>query len=75
MSFQYAWRHRTQPLSVTRTGAPIPYLERQVATLPNTPDWFGRWVPVANSGNDYLIDRDSQRTSPASPQCSGRIRR
>ena len=62
MSFQYAWRHRTQPLSVTRTGAPIPYLERQVATLPNTPDWFGRWVPVANSGNDYLIDRDSQRT-------------
>src|SRR5258708_13045908 len=62
MSFQYAWRHRTQPLSVTRTGAPIPYLERQVAALPNTPDWFGRWVPVANSGNDYLIDRDSQRT-------------
>jgi len=62
MSFQYAWRHKTLPLSTARTGAPLPYLERQVATLPNTPDWFGRWVPAANSSNDYLIDRDSQRT-------------
>ena len=32
------------------------------ATLPNTADWFGRWRPVANQDNDYLIDREAQRT-------------
>jgi phthalate 4,5-dioxygenase len=30
--------------------------------LPNTADWFGRWRPIANQDNDYLIDRDAQRT-------------
>jgi hypothetical protein len=28
---------------------------------PNTTDWFGRWRPVQNAANDYLIDRDEQR--------------
>jgi hypothetical protein len=30
--------------------------------LPNTADWFGRWRAVANHTNDYLIDREAQRT-------------
>ena len=30
--------------------------------MPNTADWFGRWRPVANQSNDYLIDREAQRT-------------
>jgi phenylpropionate dioxygenase-like ring-hydroxylating dioxygenase large terminal subunit len=30
--------------------------------LPNTPDWYGRWRLARNLGNDYLIDRDAQRT-------------
>jgi phthalate 4,5-dioxygenase len=29
--------------------------------LPNTADWYGRWRLAANSGNDYLLDRDVQR--------------
>ena len=62
MSFNFSWNRRTPPLGVTRTGEPIPFLDRNTATLPNTADWFGRWLPVANQGNDYLIDRDSQRT-------------
>jgi len=62
MSIMFSWKRRTQPLSVTKTGEPIPYLERTTSTLPNTPGWFGRWVPVANQSNDYLIDRESQRT-------------
>jgi hypothetical protein len=37
-------------------------LARVTETLPNTSDWFGRWRPVANPANDYLIDRDAQRT-------------
>ena len=31
--------------------------------LPNTSDWLGRWRYVQNPQNDYLIDRDLQRTS------------
>jgi phenylpropionate dioxygenase-like ring-hydroxylating dioxygenase large terminal subunit len=29
--------------------------------LPNTTDWFGRFRMIANSSNDYQIDRDKQR--------------
>jgi len=30
--------------------------------LPNTTDWYGRWRPRARRENDYLIDRERQRT-------------
>ncbi|HUC09481.1 MAG TPA: Rieske 2Fe-2S domain-containing protein [Stellaceae bacterium] len=62
MSFNFSWRRRTQPLTVKRNGELIPFLDRTTPTLPNTADWFGRWRPLANSGNDYLIDREAQRT-------------
>ena len=32
------------------------------AFLPNTTDWYGRWRTAANATNDYLIDREDQRT-------------
>ena len=32
-------------------------------TLPNTTDWYGRFRAVANAGNDYLIDRELQKTA------------
>jgi hypothetical protein len=32
------------------------------AYLPNTTDWNGRWRLVENRANDYLFDRDMQRT-------------
>ena len=31
-------------------------------TLPNTSDWYGRFRAVANKNNDYLIDREKQKT-------------
>ena len=31
--------------------------------LPNTSDWLGRWRYVQNGRNDYLIDRELQRSS------------
>jgi hypothetical protein len=40
----------------------LPLLDRVSATLPNTADWFGRWRAIANQNNDYLIDREAQRT-------------
>jgi phenylpropionate dioxygenase-like ring-hydroxylating dioxygenase large terminal subunit len=30
--------------------------------LPNATGWLGQWRPVANTNNDYLIDREVQRT-------------
>jgi phthalate 4,5-dioxygenase oxygenase subunit len=42
---------------------------------PNTPDWYGRFNAAANSGNDYLFDREIQRRSRlnegAGPSYSG----
>lgn len=32
-----------------------------VETLPNNSDWYGRFRPVPNEANDYLIDRKEQR--------------
>ena len=29
---------------------------------PNGTDWFGRWRPVQSAANDYLIDREAQRS-------------
>ena len=31
--------------------------------LPNTTDWFGRWRPVQNVGNDWQIDREAMRSN------------
>jgi phthalate 4,5-dioxygenase len=30
--------------------------------IPNSSDWYGRWRPRTNADNDYLIDRELQRT-------------
>jgi phthalate 4,5-dioxygenase oxygenase subunit len=42
-----------------RTNAPPPVL---AGMLPETSDWNGKFRPRANIGNDFLIDRDQQRT-------------
>jgi phthalate 4,5-dioxygenase oxygenase subunit len=62
MAFTFMWRGRTPNLNTKRNGDPIPLVERQTKMLPNTPDWYGRWRPAENQSNDYLIDRDAQRT-------------
>ncbi len=33
-----------------------------VETLPNTGDWYGRFRPIPNQNNDYLIDRKEQKS-------------
>ena len=62
MTYFFTWKRRTPGLGLSRSGAPLPYLDRATALLPNTTGWFGRWRPAANQDNDYLIDRDAQRT-------------
>jgi phthalate 4,5-dioxygenase len=41
--------------------AGTPVIPNVPARLPNTTDWYGRFLPVANATNDFLIDRDLQR--------------
>jgi phenylpropionate dioxygenase-like ring-hydroxylating dioxygenase large terminal subunit len=62
MAFTFMWKRKTPVLSLTREGEPLPFLDRTTQTLPNTADWYGRFRPVANQSNDYLIDREAQRT-------------
>src|SRR6267378_3263236 len=62
MAFTFSWTRKTPVLSLNKRGEPLPLLDRIAPTLPNTTDWFGRWRPAANQTNDYLIDREAQRT-------------
>ncbi|MDE2361234.1 MAG: Rieske 2Fe-2S domain-containing protein [Hyphomicrobiales bacterium] len=52
----------TYSTSKLKSGAGIPGAEA-LDMLPNTTDWFGRWRPVQNIGNDWQIDREAQRTN------------
>jgi phenylpropionate dioxygenase-like ring-hydroxylating dioxygenase large terminal subunit len=62
MAFTFMWKGRTPNPYVKRNGDPIPLVDRKTEMLPNTPDWYGRWRPGENQSNDYLIDREAQRT-------------
>ena len=50
----------TKPLA---DGKPIPGATPRPEYQPNTTDWYGRWRPVQNAANDYLIDREAQRNN------------
>ena len=62
MAFTFSWTRKTPVLQLNKRGEPLPLLDRVSPTLPNTADWFGRWRAAANQTNDYLIDREAQRT-------------
>jgi phenylpropionate dioxygenase-like ring-hydroxylating dioxygenase large terminal subunit len=57
----------TLAISIARSPQGTRTAGRQVVrppeTLPNTTDWYGRFRCVANQGNDYLMDRASQKTT------------
>ena len=38
---------------------------------PRTSDWFGRWRPTVQPENDFLIDREAQRTNKGSTGYTG----
>jgi len=68
MLFTFYYKQSAMAMRHTKDGAPIPGLEPDAnhmpmpPTLPPTSDWYGRWRSVANGSNDYLIDRETQRT-------------
>ncbi len=52
----------TDPLKRESSAQSVPGAAHGMPYLPNTTDWLGRWRFEPNSGNDYLIDREKQRT-------------
>jgi hypothetical protein len=58
VSLNWTKASRTGPLA---DGKPIPGATPVLEFQPNATDWYGRYRPVQNAGNDYLIDRDAQR--------------
>ncbi len=58
ISLTWTKMSRMPPL---KDGNPIPGARPQIDYQPASSDWYGRWRPVANAANDYLIDRDAQR--------------
>ena len=60
MFVSLVWKQasQTKPLA---NGQPIPGAKPKIDYQPNDTDWYGRWRPVQNSANDYLIDRAAQR--------------
>jgi hypothetical protein len=54
-----------QPLTAAGSSRAAPVTggqSRDTKWLPNTTDWFGRFNIDQNLANDYLIDREAQRT-------------
>ena len=60
MFVSLVWKQasQTKPLA---NGLPIPGAKAAIDYQPNSTDWHGRWRPVQNASNDYLIDREAQR--------------
>ena len=56
----WTWKQASRTAALAG-GAPIPGSTPAPELQPNTTDWFGRWRPVQNAANDYLIDREAQR--------------
>jgi hypothetical protein len=52
----------TLGLPAFKDGTPVGGTSRGNKLLPNTTDWLGRWRMTAHPGNDWLIDREAQRT-------------
>jgi phenylpropionate dioxygenase-like ring-hydroxylating dioxygenase large terminal subunit len=58
MHVELSWKNRTLGMRARKDGSPVPGIKPS-AFLPNTSDWYGRWMLSANARTDYLIDRDS----------------
>jgi phthalate 4,5-dioxygenase oxygenase subunit len=57
LTFTMTGGGRNRPTSTQQPGNPFFLQPMQ----PNTTDWFGRFRPVQQPDNDYLLDREAQR--------------
>ncbi|HVV95128.1 MAG TPA: Rieske 2Fe-2S domain-containing protein [Hyphomicrobiales bacterium] len=62
MFFHTSWKKNTSGLRKYKDGNPIIGFAMGNKLRPNDTSWFGRWRLEASADNDYLMDRDVQRT-------------
>jgi len=62
MFVHLSWKKNTPGLRKMKDGSVIPGAGMGRQTLPNDTGWYGRWRLTANASNDYMIDRELQRT-------------
>jgi phthalate 4,5-dioxygenase oxygenase subunit len=62
MFVHLSWKKNTPGLRKMKDGSVIPGAGMGRQTLPNDTGWYGRWRLAANASNDYMIDRELQRT-------------
>ncbi|HEX5452735.1 MAG TPA: Rieske 2Fe-2S domain-containing protein [Stellaceae bacterium] len=63
MFISLVWRRHPPPVGPRKNGGGLlPGFGRIWDHLPNTTDWFGRWRLKGRAGNDWLIDRELQKT-------------
>ena len=56
------WKASSPSVPVARKDGTVPaHLNRRLDFMPNSTDWHGRWRLRAHAGNDWEIDRQSQR--------------
>ncbi|HLH78248.1 MAG TPA: Rieske 2Fe-2S domain-containing protein [Candidatus Binataceae bacterium] len=63
MIVRMVWKGGPRVPRLLRDGRAAAGTRASMTYLPNSTDWFGRWRVAANAGNDYQIDRESQRTN------------
>jgi phthalate 4,5-dioxygenase oxygenase subunit len=56
------WRQHPPGVGPNKQGQMLPGFRRIFDYLPNTTDWHGRWRLNRRPENDWLIDREAQRT-------------
>jgi phenylpropionate dioxygenase-like ring-hydroxylating dioxygenase large terminal subunit len=62
MFISLVWKRHPPSVGPNKEGKLLPGFARNFDHLPNTTDWFGRWRLRGNAGNDWLVDREAQRT-------------
>jgi phthalate 4,5-dioxygenase len=62
MFVSLSWRGSPTSMRPLKSGQMVPGSRLGFDYLPNTTDWYGRWRLTQNPSNDWMIDRQAQKT-------------
>jgi hypothetical protein len=77
MFVSLSWRVLPTSMRPLKNGQMVPGSRFGFDYLPNTADWYGRWRLTQNPSNDWMIDRQAQKTESYTglPASTARTRR
>jgi phthalate 4,5-dioxygenase len=62
MFISLMWRQHPPSVGANRRGEMMPGFARRFDYLPNETGWYGRWRIRGREQNDWLVDREAQKT-------------